>query len=149
LPSKNPRRPASIAATAQALRPALRLGLRPARLTECTQLLTLECVQTRAKDPASAESLAYALEAVLLDAFHALGDGPYGRAARLLFGAVADTRGRPLKDRRRLAADELDLLPSTFRHNYEAELLLDVAAEIVRSDHQPLGPAAQSAHEPS
>jgi hypothetical protein len=94
-------------------------------------------VKARAHDPTERDSLVYALEAVLLDALHALGDGPYGRAARLLFGAVPDTRGRPLKDRRRLAAEQLDLLPSTFRHNYEAELLVDVAAEIARIGREP------------
>lgn len=129
---QTPRRPDSIAAIAQALRTALRVGVRPGHLAECTQLLTLEQVRARADNPAEPDSLSYALEAVLLDAIDALGDGPWGRAARLLLGTIPDTRGRPLKDRRRLAAEQLDLLPSTFRHNYEHELLIDIAAEIAR-----------------
>jgi len=126
----------SIAGIAQALRPALRVGLRVGRLHSCRRLLDLDVVQQRARDPSNPESLAYALEAVLRDALHALGDGPYGRAARLLFGAVPDTRGRPLYDRRRLAAEQLDMLPTTFRQNWEPEFLIDIAAEIARPSHQ-------------
>ena len=134
---QDPRRSNSIAAIAQALRPALRVGVRAGHLASCAQLLALDCVRARADDPTDLDSLAFALEAVLLEALRALGDGPYGRSARLLFGAVPDTRGRPLKDRRRLAAAELDLMPSTFRHNYENEILIDVAAEIARRAQKP------------
>ena len=69
---------------------------------------------------------------MLRAALDALGDGPHGRAAELLLGAVVDTRGLPLKVRRRLAADQLDIMASTFRQNYEDQLLLDVAAEVYR-----------------
>lgn len=110
--------------------------MRAGRLGGCVDLLTLACVRQRTLDPTDPDSLAYGLEAVLLDALDALGDGPWGRAARLLFGAVPDTRGRPLRERRRLAAYELDLLPSSFRDNYESDLLIDVAAEIARPTHE-------------
>lgn len=110
--------------------------MRPGHLAECTQLLGLGRVRADTGDSADPDSLSYALEAVLLDAIGALGDGPWGQAARLLFGTVPDTRGRPLKDRRRLAAAQLDLLPSTFRHNYENELLIDIAGEIARPENR-------------
>lgn len=126
------RRPDSIEAIAQALRPALRYGASPYRLRQCNDLLALERVQQRAHDNNDQDALAYAAEAVILDALTALGDGPYGRAARLLFGVIPDSRGRPLKDRRRLAAYELDLLPSTFRRRREDQLIYDIAAEIAR-----------------
>lgn len=132
MPPPDNRRPDSIETIAQALRPVLRSGVRAGRLGAYPDLLALDCVRAQAQDPTDPDSLAYGLEAVLLGALDALGDGPWGRAARLLFATVPDTRGRPLKERRRLAAYELDLLPSTFRDNYESELLIDVAAEIAR-----------------
>ncbi len=75
---------------------------------------------------------AIALEGLLLHALESLDDGPVGHATRLLFGAVPETRGRLLKDRRRLAAEELDVLPSTFRKNYESALVADLAIEVWR-----------------
>lgn len=60
-------------------------------------------------------------------AVYSLGYGPYGRASHALFGLRVDTRGRKLKDRRRAAADELDIAVSTWRRHYEREVLADVA----------------------
>jgi hypothetical protein len=114
------------------LLPVLRHGVRPARLRQCCELLALRCVRDRAGGSTHPDRLAFALEEVLKAALAALGDGPQGRAAELLLGAVVDSRGRPLKDRRRLAAGVLDVLPSTFRQNYEDQLLEDVAAEVFR-----------------
>jgi hypothetical protein len=100
-------------------------------------LLALGCVQRRAASayPDSGDGRALALRDVIADALDALGDGPHGDAARLLFGTATGTRGRPLKDRRRLAADVLDLQPGTFRRNYEPGLVHDVATEIYRAEH--------------
>jgi hypothetical protein len=42
------------------------------------------------------------------------------------------TKGRLLKDRRRFAADQLGVLPSTFRRNYEPIILRDLAVEVWR-----------------
>lgn len=118
------------------LNQVLRSGVRPGQLRHCPVLLSLRCVQDRAHGSTNPELLAFGLEAVLHDALAGLGDGPPGRAAQLLFGADVDTRGRLLKDRRRLAAAELDVQPSTFRQNYEDDLLLDVAAEVLRIEMQ-------------
>jgi hypothetical protein len=82
------------------------------------------------------------LEQVLHAAIRRLGGGPYGRAAALLFGADPTTRGRLLKDRRRIAADELDVLPSTFRRNYEQRLIDDIAFEVWRIARTIAGPAS-------
>lgn len=122
----------TIAGIAKGLRRVLRFGVRPARLRDCEDLIALRCVHGRVKGSAERDVLAFGLEAVLVEALAALGDGPYGRAARLLFGVELESKGRLLKDRRRLAAQELDVLPSTFRQNYEDELLLDLAAEVYR-----------------
>jgi hypothetical protein len=75
---------------------------------------------------------AFEVERIVTSALVALGDGPYGRAALRLFGATADSRGLPLRDRRRMAAYELDLLASTFRRNYEQSIITDLALEVWR-----------------
>lgn len=126
--------PVTAAAIVKDLRQVLRFGVRPVRLQECARLLALRCVRAGADNASDDQSLAFALEAVLLDALTALGEGPYGEAARLLFGASQETRGRLLKDRRRIAALQLDILPSTFRQNYESDILLDVATEVLRRE---------------
>jgi hypothetical protein len=114
------------------LQAALRAGVRPARLRERRELLGLRCVRDRAGGSTDVVRLAFGLEAVIRAALDALGDGPQGRAAELLLGAVEDTRGLPLRERRRQAAYALGVMPSTFRQNYEDELLEDVAAEVLR-----------------
>ena len=114
------------------LRPVLRNGVRPAQLRKCRELLQLRCVRELAGGSTDRERLAFGLEAVLLAAIDALGEGPQGRAAELLLGAAVDTRGLPLRERRRQAALVMDVLPSTFRQNYEDQLLDDVAAEVLR-----------------
>jgi hypothetical protein len=75
---------------------------------------------------------ALVLERLLCDALSQLGDGGYGRAAADLFGVGPLTKGRLLKDRRRFAADQLGVLPSTFRRNYEPIILRDLAVEVWR-----------------
>jgi hypothetical protein len=123
---------ASVEEIADGLQRVLRSGVRPAQLRQCGALLVLRCVRARADGSGDVDRLAFGLEDVLRAALDALGDGPHGRAAELLFGAVVDTVGRPLKVRRRLAAEQLDIMASTFRQNYEDQLLLDVAAEVYR-----------------
>ena len=109
----------------------LRGGVRPAWLVHCSELLQLRGVDGGAGNgPDDAYQRAIALESLVRVAITQLGDGPYGVAAALLFGTHPHSRGRLLKDRRRLAADELGILPSTFRKNYEDAMLDDVAVEI-------------------
>jgi hypothetical protein len=43
-----------------------------------------------------------------------------------------DPRGLPLTDRRRQAAGSLHVAVSTFRQNYEDQMVEDVAAEVLR-----------------
>lgn len=81
-------------------------------------------------------ALALDLESLLRRAVRGLGEGPYGRAASCLFGADQMTHGLLLKARRRLAAAELDVLPSTFRKTYEDGIIEDVAVEVWRLIHQ-------------
>lgn len=113
----------------------LRAGVRPAKLVPHVALLDLlervplpaEFVQEEGSDP---YLRALSLASVILTAVESLGDGPTGRATQALFGLTADTRGRPLKDRRRLAADELGVMSSTFRKYYEDDILWDVAVQL-------------------
>lgn len=120
----------TVAVIEHGLRQVLDRGLIAARLVECAfpQLRAVDC---RVESPGP-YGAAYALERLLRDVLATLGDGPYGQAVRLLFGAVAGTRGLPRKDRRRQAADMLNVMPSTFRQNYEDAILRDVAVEILR-----------------
>ncbi len=109
----------------------LRGGVRPAWLVQCHELLELDYVRGAAgKDADDPYARAVALERILITAIGNLGDGPLGRTAALLLGTVPDTKGRLLKDRRRLASLELDILPSTFRRNHEAPILDDLAIAI-------------------
>jgi hypothetical protein len=122
----------TVATIATWLRKVLRPGVRPARLSKCPELLTLRAVRERSGGSTEPDALAFGLESVLLEALDALGEGPRRQAARLLFGVVPGTSGQLLNERRRMAAQHLGKLPSTFRRNHEAGLLLDVAAEIYR-----------------
>lgn len=100
----------------------LRAGLRPAKLVTCVALADVLGGPTADVYEAGAwlaDELTLAIET--------LGHGPVGHACLTLFGGTDDSRGRLLKDRRRMAADELDLMPSTFRKYYENDLLADVA----------------------
>ena len=79
----------------------------PDALARDIELLALDCVRRRARVsglPATDDAYVLALRGVLSDALGALGDGPFGQAARLLFGATDGVRGRAVADRRRLAA---------------------------------------------
>ena len=75
----------------------------------------------------------YALLSLLHDAVAQLGDpqvNPRARAARHLFGLSPDTRGRLLRDRRRLAADEMGLAVRSFSKSHESEIALDLAGAL-------------------
>ena len=108
----------------------LRGGIRPAWLVACPEMLKLVAKAGIPSDDPYEQALQ--LEELVRGALRNLGEGPYGRAAAILFGMNQMTRGLLLKDRRRLAASELDVLPSTFRRNYERRLLNDLAVEIWR-----------------
>lgn len=110
------------------LRQVLRDGIRPAKLTRFDALW--ELLEKNQANQADAYVKALALDQLLRAAVDRLGGGPEGRATRLLFGVDPDSRGRLLKDRRRLAAQEFDVLPSTFRRNYEADIIWDLAVEV-------------------
>jgi hypothetical protein len=117
-----------------AVEAVLKTGLRPARLVGLSPVLDLKLVRTNGGSDNPLD-LAFAAEAAFRDAIDRLGNGPYGHAARLLFGADQESRGLPLKTRRRLAAEELEVYPATFRKLYEAELCEDVAVEFFRTPH--------------
>ena len=107
----------------------LRGGVRPAWLAQCPQMLNLVA---EVNGPDDVYATALLLESRLMKAISRLGDGPYGRATALLFGANEATRGLLLKSRRRLAADQFEILPSTFRKNYEGKIVEDLAVELWR-----------------
>lgn len=109
----------------------LRVGSRPSLLVPYLGILDLiEGAEgmTSTEDPYQRAML---LADRLNDAVASLGDGPMGEATRALFGLTAESRGRLLKDRRRLAADELGLMVSTWRKYYETPALRDVAVALL------------------
>lgn len=130
----NTPRPHEVEVIKRGLEVVLRGGVRPAWLVHCHELLELTYVRgeagSQADDP---YARAFVLERLLLDALAALGSGPVGNAARLLFGVSPETRGRLLKDRRRLAAGELDLMPSSFRRCHEDSIVDDLSLEVWRT----------------
>jgi hypothetical protein len=74
------------------------------------------------------------VQRLLISGLSDLGDGDIAEAAQLLWGDDPDTRGRLLKDRRRIAADHLGISVSYFRrrNGYEDQILDDLAVEIWR-----------------
>jgi hypothetical protein len=124
--------PAAVAIIAKELRAVLRHGVRPARLREREGLLVLRAVIQRSDGSTNPDVLAFGLESVILEAIEALGDDDHGYAAQLLFGTRPGTRRQLLKERRRLAAEHLNILPSTFRRLREPDLVIDVAWEVLR-----------------
>jgi hypothetical protein len=120
-----------------AVEAVLKTGLRPARLVNLPSVLNLQLVLGVARGHDNPLDLAFAAEAIFRQALDSLGDGPYGHAARLLFGADQESRGLPLKTRRRLAAEELEVYPATFRKLYEQPLLNDVIYELLRLENAP------------
>jgi hypothetical protein len=97
-------------------------------LVDCPRLLGLDIVTTLSVGHDGA-ARAIALDGLLRAAITNLGGGAEEIAAQMLFGVHQDARGRLLKDRRRLAADQFDVLPSTFRKNCETDITMDVAME--------------------
>lgn len=125
----------TVEAIRQGLEQVLRGGLRPAWLVHCPEMLKLVAEASGLDEDVYGQAIL--LEDALRTAIHRLGNGAYGRAAAVLLGADPLTRGLLLKDRRRLAASELDVLPSTFRKSYEESILDDVAVEIWRDLRRP------------
>jgi hypothetical protein len=122
------------------LRSVLRYGVRPARLVNCLDLLSeLERGEHLASEAADCYADAQRLAQYLAEALNTLGEGPVGAAGRSLFGATAETRGRLLKDRRRIAADHLDVLPSSFRKYHERDIILDVAFALWQTSRSRVG----------
>lgn len=106
----------------EALRASLRVGTRPAGLVTYLDLFPHDFLPNA--DP---YERAAQIADVISAAVYSLGHGPYGRAAQALFGLTVETRGRMLKDRRRIAAAELDIAVATWRRWYEMPLLADLA----------------------
>lgn len=127
-----PQVPADPVQVGIAVKAVLRSALRPSKLVDLPTVLELELVRAVARDSTNPLDLAFAAEAAFREALERLGDGPYGHAARLLFGADQESRGLPLKTRRSLASQELGVYPSTFRKLYEAEIERDVVWELLR-----------------
>ncbi|HKI17147.1 MAG TPA: hypothetical protein VKA15_04680 [Isosphaeraceae bacterium] len=124
--------PVDLEQVREAVEAVLRTGVRPAKLLDLPAVVGLAAAGSIASEVATAVDLAFAAEALFKRALVRLGDGPFGQAARLLFGVDNESRGLPLKTRRRLAAEELGVYPSTFRRLYEDSILLDVAYEVLR-----------------
>jgi hypothetical protein len=138
-PEKSPsgQPPLTIDDLANRLRKVVRAGVDMAEPDE--RLAALRCVHERARSfpDESEDGVTLAWREVVRAAVAALDDGPRSQATRHLLGVHPDTRGYPLRERRRSAAYQLDVLPGTLQRNYEAGLLREVAAEIYRMEHAP------------
>ena len=118
---------------AEALDTVLRLGLRPAKLADAPEAFVLAQALDPSVEPSTALQNALAMEERLLNLLdEVFGSGQAGMTIRLLLGACPESRSLPLKLRRKLAADELEMQVATFLKNYEADLLEDVIVEILR-----------------
>lgn len=120
-----------LAVVRRALEGALRLGLRPAKLAMAPETFAL-AEQAVLRDATTPLEVAWSVEFRFLQVLDHFGHGPAGEALYLLFGASPRSRSLPLKTRRRLAAEELDVCPATFRKLYEEDLLIDLAVEFAR-----------------
>jgi hypothetical protein len=117
----------------QALETILRIGLRPAKLAEAPD--TFVIALALGPDPGWETNLARAIaveERLLALLIEVFGSGQAGMAIRFLLGACPESRSLPLKTRRRMAAEELELQVATFLKNYEDDLLEDIVVEILR-----------------
>jgi hypothetical protein len=107
--------------------------LRPAKLIDAPEAFVLAQALDPSVEPSTPLENALAVEErVLILLEEVFGSGQAGMAIRLLLGACPDSRSLPLKSRRKLAAEELDMQVATFLKNYEADLLEDVLIEILR-----------------
>ena len=130
VPKQLPQGTHPVGLIADRLEVLIKVGARPARLGPFGDLLDLILERGTVDDEGDVLVAAHALVERLKDAISLLGDGPAGRAAQELFGLTTDTRGLPLKDRRRVAAESVGVMPSTFRKYYERDILEDVAFEL-------------------
>lgn len=108
----------------QLLRSTLRTGCRASRLAGSVAGRTLVELISPGGEPLPHRAID--AENRLREAAASYG-GRYGNAAQVLLGLAPGAHGRPLKDRRRLAADLLDVLPDTFRRHHEKAILWDIA----------------------
>lgn len=109
------------------------IGSRPSRLAGLPQdLLDHPSVARRAL-ASDNTAKAFALIELLKEAADLMGDptvNPRAEAARHLFGLTPDTRGRLLKDRRRIAADCMILKPRSFRLLHEDDIQSDFVVAV-------------------
>lgn len=130
----------SVDALAKELRKVVTSGLAGITANAQRPLLALRSVERQAHEagyPDNDDGLVLGLRDVISDALGALGPGDDGVATRLLFGAVADSAGRNLGERRRLAGNLYDVVISTFRQSYEPRLVREVAVQILRAETKP------------
>ena len=113
---------------ARLLKAALRSGCRASRLAASSAGRTL--IDLLAPGSVSLTERAISAEIALREATKSYG-GAHAEAAELLLGLAPGAHGRLLKDRRRLAAYQLGVLPDTFRRHYEAALVWDIAFAVV------------------
>jgi hypothetical protein len=72
-----------------------------------------------------------AIEELIRRAVAALGGGDYGEAASAMMGLATGTRGLGPRQRRERAGDLLEMSESTFRTRHQAELVRDIANQVL------------------
>jgi hypothetical protein len=112
---------------ARELRVVVKVGTRASRLVYRLDQIPELCRLTGHNAVTDKWDCAIAVCTIVQRALGELGNGPYGEAARILFGLHPGVLGLPLHRRREAAADLLDTSSSTFVRHREAEVVLDVA----------------------
>lgn len=122
----------NVEALHQHLRDALRHGARASRLLRHTHAI-IELLYPTANYPhLNKYDCAIAAETLIRQAVDAIGGNP-GQALATVLCLPPGTLGRTLDDRRRAAANYLDIEADTFRRDWhEKALLYDLAIEIYR-----------------
>ncbi|HVX18369.1 MAG TPA: hypothetical protein VHA73_10090 [Acidimicrobiales bacterium] len=123
----------------RALQELLRVGVRPAQMVRYLDLFP-DAVILAADDLSPGDTTDPYLRALNLAdritaAVRSLGEGATGLATQALFGVTPEARGQLLKHRRRIAADQLGIMTSTFRSYYEDNIVADVALVVWTANH--------------
>jgi cyclophilin type peptidyl-prolyl cis-trans isomerase/CLD len=126
----------TVDALADQLRDVVRTGLINARPPNDGALAAVVRRHARRHGYGDApDDLARALRDLIHDTLTAAEPGPDIDAARALLGDTPETRIQPAAERRRIAADVLDIRPRTLRETYEPRIVRGLATRLHTAHH--------------
>jgi cyclophilin type peptidyl-prolyl cis-trans isomerase/CLD len=136
-------RSVTVDALATQLRDVVKSGLINARPPDGGALADVVHQHAQRHDYADTpDDLARALRDLIHDTLDAAEPGPGIDAARALLGDTPETRIQPAAERRRIAADVLDIRPRTLRETYERRIVRDLATRLYTIHHALPGTAS-------